>query len=63
MKLRTRKEDWESMQRRMLRETEVYLEESLRHPDSIVRIPRHPVGRGHFSRDFAEAFWERVLGA
>lgn len=54
-------EDWETIRRRMLRETEEYLAEGLEHPERRIRIPAHRVGSGHFSRAFSIAFWESVL--
>jgi hypothetical protein len=54
-------EDWETIRRRMLRETEEYLKDALEHPDLAVHIPAHPVGRGSFPRAFCIAFWQRVL--
>lgn len=54
-------EDWETMRRRILRETEEYLERALRNPEMSVRIPTHRVGCGEFPRAYAIAFWRRVL--
>ncbi len=54
-------EDWETLRRRMLRETEEYLSDGLRHPDTVVRIPAVRVGRGFFPRAYAVLFWRRVL--
>lgn len=62
MRLRERKEDWEAMRRRLVRETEEYLEDGLRHPEKTIRIPAHRAGRGFFPLTFAVAFWRRVLG-
>jgi len=56
-------EDWETIRRRMLRETEEYLAEGLEHPERRIRIPAHPVGCGSFSRAFSIAFWKSVLFA
>jgi hypothetical protein len=58
-----RLESWQIMQRRMLRETEAFLEDALRHPERQVRIPAVPVGRGKFPRGMADAFWAMILGA
>jgi hypothetical protein len=54
-------EDLETMRRRILAETEGFLEYGLRHPEHAVRIPRHRVGLGRFPRAFALAFWYRIL--
>lgn len=56
------REDWETMRRRILRETECFLEQALLDGARAVRIPAHPVGEGHFTREFAESFWQQVLG-
>ena len=47
---------------RMIRETEDYLNECLRHPGRTVRIPTVVVGHGVFAPRFAQAFWNQVLG-
>ena len=47
---------------RMIRETQEYIEEGLRHPERRVRIPAIPVGRGSFARGFAQVFWSQILG-
>ncbi len=60
---RKRRHEWEMMQRRMLRETEVFLEEGLRHPDRAVRIPSIRVGEGEFLRGYADMFWSALLGS
>jgi hypothetical protein len=52
---------WASIRARMLRETEVFLEEGLRHPEQYRRIPAIPVGNGRFPRGFADAFWSQLL--
>jgi hypothetical protein len=53
---------YREVRKRMIRETERFLEECLRHPEHMVRIPAIPVGRGRFSRQFAGAFWTQTLG-
>lgn len=60
---RTRWNEWEHMRRRMLRETEVFLEEGLRHPEKHLRIPAIAVGEGEFLRGYADIFWSSVLGS
>lgn len=59
--LRRRDQDWAALQRRMLAETALYLEEGLRSRAWGARIPRIPVGRGSFSRVFSAHFWQQVL--
>ncbi len=53
---------YREVRKRMIRETEEYLTESLRHPERMVRIPAIPVGRASFTPQFAGAFWSQVLG-
>ena len=54
---------WIAIRRRMLRETEVFLEEGLRHPERQLVIPAIPVGRTRFPRGFAHLFWSQILGS
>ncbi|HOB74017.1 MAG TPA: hypothetical protein PKG54_05770 [Phycisphaerae bacterium] len=54
-------EDWAAIRQRMLRETEAFLEEGLRHPDRYRRIPAIPVGSGEFPRGFGDVFWSQML--
>lgn len=60
---RGRFESWIVIRARMLRETEVFIEEALRRPEQQIRIPTLKVGSGTFSRTFAQMFWSQVLGA
>ncbi len=53
---------YREVRRRMIRETEEYLTDSLRHLERAVRIPSIKVGHGVFTRQFAGAFWTQVLG-
>lgn len=55
-------ESWTALRRRMLRETEIFLEEGLRRGDAQYVIPAIRVGAGTFPAGLAEAFWSRVLG-
>ncbi len=57
------RESWVILRARMLRETELYLEEGLRNPEQHPRIPAIPVGSGSFPRGLAEIFWSQVLGS
>jgi len=54
---------WEDLRRRMLRETEVFLEEGLASPDRQVVIPVVRVGEAEFVRGFADLFWAGILGS
>jgi hypothetical protein len=58
-----RLESWAVMRARLLRETECFLAEGLRHPERNVIIPAIPVGSGTFPRGYAQLFWAQVLGA
>ena len=46
---------------RAIRETEVFLEQSMRSPKYAVRIPAIQVGLARFTRQFAERFWNDAL--
>jgi hypothetical protein len=59
---RIKLESWVVLRRRMLRETEAFLEDALRHPERQVMIPAVPVGQAAFPRGFAQLFWSQVLG-
>jgi len=56
-------EAWVMIRRRMLRETEAFLEDALRHPERQMVIPAIRVGEAEFNRTFAYLFWSQVLGA
>jgi hypothetical protein len=58
-----RRESWLITRARMLRETEVFLEEGLTRPEKHPRIPAIPVGSGSFPRGLAEVFWAQILGS
>lgn len=57
----TESDYWTAIRARMLRETEMFLEDGLRHPEQYRRIPAVPVGKGPFPRGFADAFWSQML--
>lgn len=59
---RGRFESWTVIRARMLRETEVFIEEALRRPEQQIQIPTLKVGSGAFTHMFAQAFWAQVLG-
>lgn len=54
-------ETWEMLRRRMLGETERFLEGALSRRRSVPRIPRVRVGAGRFRPDYAARFWHLVL--
>ncbi len=49
------------MRARILRETGDYISECLRHPELAVRIPAAKATEAHWTREFADAFWQHVL--
>lgn len=59
---RARLEHWVILRRRMLRETEAFLEDALSHPERQVVIPAVPVGEVSFTRAYAHVFWSHILG-
>jgi hypothetical protein len=52
---------YRGLRRRILAETEQFLNHCLLHPEKMVRIPRIRVGAGSFSPEFARRFWAQVL--
>ena len=64
MRLREASQDqmWALIRRRMLAETGEFLTLALRRPELAASSPISPFGKGHFSRAFADAFWQQVLG-
>jgi hypothetical protein len=56
-------ESWGVIRARMLRETELFLEDAFNHPEHQMRIPVIEVGAGRFTRMFAQLFWSQLLGA
>jgi hypothetical protein len=55
------RESWQQYRRRMIRETERFIEFGLRHPDYVIEIPAKPVGQGGFPKQVSEWFWRMVL--
>jgi hypothetical protein len=55
-------ESWVMIRRRMLRETEAFLDDALGHPERQIRIPVIRVGQAEFARGFAHLFWSQVFG-
>jgi len=58
-----RQESWTAIRRRIIRETEAFLEEGLRHPERHLIIPAVPVGKARFPAGLASLFWAQVLGS
>jgi hypothetical protein len=56
-------ESWEQYRRRMLRETERFIEWGLAHPEEIIEIPAKPDGQGGFPAGVGEWFWNTVLSS
>lgn len=54
-------EMWAVLRRRMIQETEVFLDHAMRHPERHFVIPTMEVGRGGWSVAFASTFWSQVL--
>ena len=54
-------DSWEARRRRMIRETEHYLNKNLKVKKPIV-IPTVRVGVGRFPRSLTRLFWNRILG-
>ncbi len=54
-------EMWSVLRRRMLQETEVFLEDALRHPERQLVIPTMEAERAGWSAAFASVFWSQVL--
>jgi len=55
------RETWEQYRRRMLRETEEFIEYGLRHPEEIIPIPSRPISQGPFPTEMGRWFWGVVL--
>ncbi len=56
-------ESWVMIRRRMLRETEAFLDDALRHPERQIVIPAVRDGEAEFTPAFAGLFWSQVLGS
>ena len=54
-------DSWQTQRRRILRETEEFLESALSQPEMGVRIPRVRVGHGSFPSSLSRTFWNKVL--
>ena len=53
---------WWLIRRRMIAQTEAFINEALVHPELAAVIPTIPVGSGTFTRSMSAYFWRRVLG-
>jgi hypothetical protein len=56
-------ESWAMIRRQMLRETEVFLDDAVRHPERQPVIPSVRDGEAEFTPLFAGLFWSQVLGS
>lgn len=56
-------EMWAVLRRRMIRETESFINDGLQHPERGIYIPRKEVGTGGWSVAFASVFWSQVLAS
>jgi hypothetical protein len=54
-------ETWQQYRRRIIRETERFIEWGLAHPDEVIEIPMKPASEGGFPRKVGEWFWTTVL--
>jgi hypothetical protein len=63
MAIRSQRESWDEMRKRMLAETSRFIEWGLAHPDEVIEIPAKPVGMGGFPKEVGEWFWETVLSS
>ncbi|HOA75721.1 MAG TPA: hypothetical protein PL151_03850 [Phycisphaerae bacterium] len=56
-------EMWAVLRRRMIQETEEFINDGLAHPERYVYIPRKEVGTGGWSVTFASVFWSQILAS
>jgi hypothetical protein len=55
---------WAALRQRMLRETEAFIDDGLRHPERCIVIPARKVGESMpWSTAFASVFWSQVLAS
>jgi hypothetical protein len=52
---------WTVIRRRMIAETEVFLQEGLEHPEQHIWIPAKPVGAESWPPAVAAVFWAQLL--
>lgn len=58
---RTSEDLWQEYRRRMLAETERFIEWGLRHPEMVDWIPSKPIRAGGFPRAVSEWFFRTVF--
>jgi len=56
-----RNETWPEYRRRLIRETELFIEWGLAHPDEVMGIPVKRAGGGGFPRAVGQWFWDVAL--
>ncbi|MFW6133829.1 MAG: hypothetical protein ACOC8F_08025 [Planctomycetota bacterium] len=56
-----RRESWQAYRRKMIRQTEVFIEYYLRHPEEVIPIPVKPARDGAFPAAVGRWFWNTVL--
>lgn len=54
-------EMWAVLRRRMIQETESFINDGLVNPEHAIYIPRREVGTGGWSVAFASVFWSQIL--
>ncbi len=54
--------EWAMIRKKMISQTEEFLNEALANPELSVVIPTIPVGSGCFPKSMSYYFWARVLG-
>jgi len=54
-------ENWEAYRRRLVAETERFIEWGLKHPEQVNWIPAKPMTDGGFPRKVASWFYQTVL--
>jgi len=60
--LRTKRRKYADLRERLIKETELALFIGLRFPQRVPRIPAIEVGGRSFDPDFAQEFWDSLLG-
>ena len=56
-------QSWVMIRRRMLQETEAFIQDALQHPERQIVIPTVRDGEAEFTPLFAGLFWSQVLGS
>ena len=56
-------DEWTAYRKRMLAETERFIEWGLRNPDKVCWIPSKPIHNGGFPHKVAAWFYTNVFGA